>query len=195
LAKALRDPGGLDPICPPVFLGSNDISVDKCSASAQYRNVPESTATTAATESEINQHECSSSPTRKVFVRKTWLTPIFIVLVCGPLLGFSDSTTLDLTGKWIGTFHVLPQGGGPREDKAVLILKQQGGVVTGTLGPAESSQMPFRRGRITGNALRIEMQGNRVVFILTLDGDKLTGEIRDADHEGKILAHVDLKRG
>jgi hypothetical protein len=128
-------------------------------------------------------------------MRTTWLTPIFIVLVCGSLLGFSDSAAPDLTGKWLGTFHVLPQGGGPREDKAVVILKQQGDVVTGTLGPTESNQMPFRKGKVTGNTVRLEMQGNRVVFTLTLDGDKLTGEIRDADHESKILAHVDLKRG
>jgi hypothetical protein len=99
-----------------------------------------------------------------------------------------------LTGKWVGTFHILPQSGGPREDKAVVVLKQQGEEVTGTLGPSESNQMPLKKGKVTGNLLKIEMEGNRIVLTLTLDGDKLTGEIRDADDESKILARVDLKR-
>jgi len=55
--------------------------------------------------------------------------------------------------------------------------------------------MPLKKGKITGNSLKIEMEGNPVVFTLTLDGDKLIGEIRDAHDESKVLARVDLKRG
>src|SRR2546430_1653908 len=122
-------------------------------------------------------------------------SPIYIVLVCWSLLCFPACGAQNLTGKWVGTFHVLPQGGGPREDKAVVILKQQGEEVTGTLGETESKQMPLKKGKITRNSLKIEMEGNPVVFTLTLDGDKLTGEIRDAHDESKVLARVDLKRG
>jgi len=169
--------------------------VDKRGAQTQYRNIPYSSFTAAtAPESEINQQESSPPLTRRVQMRKIQLAPIFIVFICGSLLNFSDSAAPDLTGKWFGTFHVLPQGGGPREDRAVVILKQQGEVVTGTLGPSESNQMPLKKGKITGNFLKIEMEGNRIVFTLNLDGDKLMGEIRDAEDEKKILARVDLKR-
>jgi hypothetical protein len=123
------------------------------------------------------------------------LSPRYIVLVAGLLLTSCSLAAGNVTGKWVGIFHVLPQGGGPREDKAVVILKQQGEEVTGTLGETESKQMPLKKGKITGNFLKIEMEGNPVVFTLTLDGDKLTGEIRDAHEESRVLACLDLKRG
>ena len=100
----------------------------------------------------------------------------------------------DATGHWTGAFHVLPAGGGPRVDAAVVIFNQQGDVVTGTLGPSELNQLPFKKGRTTGKNLRIEMEGNAVVFVLTLDGDRLSGEIQDANDPSKILAKVELKR-
>jgi hypothetical protein len=131
---------------------------------------------------------------REGAMRKILLSPTYIVLVCWSLLCFPACGAQNLTGKWVGTFHILPQSGGPREDKAVVVLKQQGEEVTGTLGPSESNQMPLKKGKVTGNLLKIEMEGNRIVLTLTLDGDKLTGEIRDADDESKILARVDLKR-
>ena len=127
-------------------------------------------------------------------MKKLRLSPRYIVLVAGLLLTSCSLAAGNVTGKWVGVFHVLPQGGGPREDKAVLILKQQGEEVTGTLGETESKQMPLKKGKITGNSLKIEMEGNPVVFTLTVDGDKLTGEIRDAHEESKVLARVDLKR-
>ncbi len=128
-------------------------------------------------------------------MEKSRLSPRYIVLVAGLLLTSCSLAAGTVTGKWVGIFHVLPQGGGPREDKAVVILKQQDEEVTGTLGDTESKQMPLKKGKITGNSLKIEMEGNPVVFTLTLDGDKLIGEIRDAHDESKVLARVDLKRG
>jgi hypothetical protein len=129
-------------------------------------------------------------------MEKLRLSPRYIVLVAGLLLTSCSLAAGNVTGKWVGKFHILPQGGGPREDKAVVILKQQGEEVTGTLGETdESKQMPLKKGKITGNSLKIEMEGNPIVFTLTLDGDKLTGEIRDAHDESKVLARVDLKRG
>ena len=42
--------------------------------------------------------------------------------------------------------------------------------------------------------IRIEMENNRIVFVLTLEGDTLNGEIDDADEPSKVLARVELKR-
>lgn len=100
----------------------------------------------------------------------------------------------DATGHWTGAIHVLPAGGGQRVDAVVVIFEQQGDVVTGTLGPSEMNQLPFKKGRTTGKNLRIEMEGNPIVFVLTLDGDRLSGEIQDANDPSKILAKVELKR-
>ncbi len=100
----------------------------------------------------------------------------------------------DITGKWYGVFHVVTEQAAKRDDKAVLILKQQGDEVTGTLGATEENQLPFKKGKMTGNVLSIEMDGNPVVFTLKLDGNKLTGDIRDAQDRSKVLGQVDLTR-
>lgn len=80
------------------------------------------------------------------------------------------------TGQWFGWFHILPAGGGPREDVAVVILKQQGDEVTGTLGPSKANQLPFKKGKINGKTIHIEMENNPIAFVLILDGDHLNGD-------------------
>jgi hypothetical protein len=56
----LRDPDHIDPICPSVFVGSGDISLDERGAQTQHRNTPNCTTTTAATtEQEISRNEFS----------------------------------------------------------------------------------------------------------------------------------------
>jgi hypothetical protein len=184
-----------------VLARSSNVPLDERGSQTARGRFPSSASTTAspatttACEPEITGKRIWPVAKRKVPMRKTPHAPIFIVLLCWFSLCFPACGEQDLTGKWVGTFHVLPQGGGPREDKAVVFLKQQGEEVTGTLGPTESNQMPFKTGKIKGNALKIEMEGNRIVFTLTLDGGNLTGEIRDADRESRILARVELKRG
>jgi hypothetical protein len=76
----------------------------------------------------------------------------------------------------------------------VVILKQQGEETTGSLGPSKANQFPLKKGKISGKTIRMEMENNRIVFVLTLDGDRLNGEIDDADEPGKVLARVELKR-
>jgi hypothetical protein len=119
--------------------------------------------------------------------------PFLTILAC---LGILSSVALgaDVTGKWFGVFHVVTPDGGKRDDKAVLILKQQGDEVTGPLGETEEKQFPFRKGKMNGNMLTIEMDGNPVLFNLKLDGNKLTGELRDPQTPSKILGQVDLTR-
>ena len=119
--------------------------------------------------------------------------PFLTILAC---LGILSSVALgaDVTGEWFGVFHVVTPDGGKRDDKAVLILKQQGDEVTGSLGETEEKQFPFKKGKMNGNMLTIEMDGNPVLFTLKLDGNKLTGELRDPQTPSKILGQVDLTR-
>ena len=98
------------------------------------------------------------------------------------------------TGQWFGSFRVLPAGGGPREDVAIVILKQQGDEITGSLGPSKANQFPLKKGKISGKTIRVEMENNRIAFVLTLHGDHLNGEIDDADEPAKVLARVELTR-
>jgi len=98
------------------------------------------------------------------------------------------------TGQWFGTFHILPEGGGPRDDVAVVILNQRGDEITGSVGPSKANQFPLKKGKISGKIIRVEMESNRIVFVLTLDGDHLNGEIDDADEPTKVLGRVELAR-
>jgi|SRR5882757_7939347 len=100
----------------------------------------------------------------------------------------------DVSGKWVGVFHVTAPDGSKRDDKAVVILQQQGNEVTGSLGETEEKQFPFKKGKMNGNVLTIEMDRNPVVFTLKLEANKLTGEIRDAEDTSKVLGQVDLTR-
>jgi hypothetical protein len=59
---------------------------------------------------------------------------------------------------------------------------------------AEEKQFPFKKGKMNGNVLTIEMDRNPIVFILKLEANKLTGEIRDAEDTSKVLGQVDLTR-
>lgn len=113
------------------------------------------------------------------------------------LLAICFSVTLlgqDATGKWLGKFLVPLPSGQVREDSAFVILRQQHSEITGSLGPNESKQYPFKKGRIQGNQISIEWDGNPVLFLLRLDGEKLTGDMVDPRNQSKILGHVDLKR-
>jgi hypothetical protein len=52
----------------------------------------------------------------------------------------------------------------------------------------------WRKARSAEKRFKVEMENNRIVFVLTLDGDKLSGEIDDAGEPGKVLARVELSR-
>ena len=58
-------------------------------------------------------------------MRRIKRRPFQTILACLGILS-SVARGADVTGKWFGVFHVVTLNGGKRDDKAVLILKQQG---------------------------------------------------------------------
>lgn len=107
-----------------------------------------------------------------------------------------DTTvTQDLSGKWSGSFDVILPDGRVQHDTAVLILKQDGTVVTGSAGQAEDKQLQIKDGKAAGRELQfsIEAQGG-VVFHLHLEGDHLRGDAGGEMPGAKIKAKVDVLR-
>jgi hypothetical protein len=47
-----------------------------------------------------------------------------------------------VTGKWSGSFNATNPNGETKESTAVLVLKQTGTDITGTVGPNEDEQFP-----------------------------------------------------
>ena len=98
----------------------------------------------------------------------------------------------DVTGNWKGT--LIPENRDPAS--ALVILKQTGDVVTGTGGHDESDRHEITNGKVTGNTVTFDIQqGERTMrFVLTLDGDTLTGQITRERDGQQQTAKVNLKR-
>lgn len=87
----------------------------------------------------------------------------------------------DVTGKWTGSMSLNSGGDQP----AFAMLKQSGGVVTGSQGPSEDHQFPITSGHFDGKQLTIEARPGASVFKLSmkLEGNKLTGDVYEDDQK------------
>lgn len=98
----------------------------------------------------------------------------------------------DVTGTWKGTFTPENRDAGP----ALVILKQTGDTVTGTAGPDESERNEIANGKVTGNTITFEIpreEGN-MKFVLTLEGNSLTGQATRERDGQQQTAKLNLKR-
>lgn len=86
----------------------------------------------------------------------------------------------DVTGTWTGPLS-MTMGGETRDDTALLVLKQDGAAVTGSIGPNEGRRYDITKGTADGSSFLIEavVDGdNKIILRLKLEGEKLTGELK-----------------
>jgi hypothetical protein len=119
-------------------------------------------------------------------------------LICALALSALSLFGADVTGKWTGTFEVNHDGE-KRSADAFMVLKQEGGKITGTVGQSVEQQFPIKTGTIEGSRVQLEVvpdQGPALVkFDLTLDGDDhLSGDLTGEGGEGSLKGKIDLKR-
>jgi hypothetical protein len=96
------------------------------------------------------------------------------------LLALAAIAAADVTGTWTGPM-TMSNGTETRDDTAYLVLKQDGGTITGSIGPNEERRYNITKGTATGNDIYIEaaVQGeNKMVLRLKLDGEKLSGDLK-----------------
>ena len=94
----------------------------------------------------------------------------FLIMIA--LFGAFQSIALgaDVSGNWFGVFHVTAPDGSKRDDKAVVILQQQGDEVTGSLG---KEYRTAERGRQSGVPMHWRIQhfapeaGTLVVIVVS----------------------------
>ena len=104
-----------------------------------------------------------------------------------------------LAGTWIGTFDIttVPDGQTTKET-CVLVLKEEGGKVTGTAGSTEERQQPILNGKFDRGRLIFEVQNPPspvpVTFDLKLEVDRLHGEAVAEHGDQKMQAKIDFKR-
>jgi hypothetical protein len=119
-------------------------------------------------------------------------------LICALALSALSLFGADVTGKWSGTFEVSHDGE-KRSAGALMVLKQEGGKITGTVGPTAEQQFPIKTGTIEGSKVQLEVvpdQGPALVkFDLTLDGDDhMAGDLSGEGGEGTLTGKIDVKR-
>src|SRR5262245_66669005 len=102
------------------------------------------------------------------------------------------ATTLvaaDVTGTWRGTLTPEGRDAGP----ALLILKQEGNAVTGTVGPDENERHQITKGKVENDtvAFEVETPGGVMKFALKQNGGELVGDVtreRDGQQQTAKLA-------
>jgi hypothetical protein len=118
------------------------------------------------------------------------------LLVLMAALTVAAVADVDVTGKWSGTFNMTGPNGETNEGTALLILKQSGTDISGTVGPSEDEQFPIQKGKIEGEKITLEADhdGHTMKIDLVLAADRITGEAH-MDADGHVLnAKVDVTR-
>jgi hypothetical protein len=102
----------------------------------------------------------------------------------------------DVSGKWSGSFKTTTPDGEARDGTALLILKQTGSEITGSVGPDEGEQHAITKGKIEGDKITLESTdgGMTIKLELVLSGDRIAGEAT-ANGEGRTMkAKLDVTR-
>jgi hypothetical protein len=96
----------------------------------------------------------------------------------------------DVTGSWSGPLEAT-RNGETRTSTALLVLKQDGSKITGTIGPNEGSRTEISKGSIVGSDVTLEAvvaeRDLRVTLNLKLEGDKLVGDLKVASPDGQQM--------
>jgi hypothetical protein len=117
----------------------------------------------------------------------------FLVLAAVAIAATADA---DVTGKWSGSFNLTGPNGETKETTALLVLKQTGTEISGTVGPDEGERIEIQKGKIEGDKIVLEVaqDGATMTFALVLAADRITGEARMSREGQTAHAKVDVSR-
>ena len=121
---------------------------------------------------------------------KLWLLPCLAATL----------TAADVSGKWTGTVNVEDPSGGPNIEVRVRAdLQQKADAITGAIGRQEDqSGETIKNAKLDGTRLTFEVssaEANGLIkFTLTLDGDRLDGDMNGTMDGAAISGKVHLKR-
>jgi hypothetical protein len=126
----------------------------------------------------------------EVAMKKLWLLPCLA----------ASLMAADVSGKWTGNIIVEDPGGGSAIDTHVRAeIQQKPDAITGAIGRQEDKEgESIRNAKLDGNRLTFEVsstEANSVVkFALTLDGDRLNGEMTGEVDGLPVTGKVHLTR-
>jgi hypothetical protein len=118
-----------------------------------------------------------------------------LLLAIPPLL--RANTTDGVTGKWLGSMEVTSELGEVKHYSEVMLLNQQGAVISGSVGLNEARQTPIIDGKVAGDKVKFTVTlkgGAQLGFHLHHDGDQLRGFLRGRTKLGRVYAYMRLVR-
>lgn len=102
----------------------------------------------------------------------------------------------DVSGTWSGTLKITGPDGQTQDDTIHMILKQDGGKLTGTAGPSAGEQLPIEKGAVEGNNVTMEVPipNGAFKFAIVLEGEHLKGDVALSAGGQTMKATMDATR-
>jgi hypothetical protein len=106
------------------------------------------------------------------------------------------ASAADVSGTWSGTLKITGPDGQTQDDTIHMVLKQDGGKLTGTAGPSAGEQLPIEKGAVDGNKVTMEVPipNGAFKFDVVLEGDHLKGDVALAAGGQTMKAKMDATR-
>jgi hypothetical protein len=123
-------------------------------------------------------------------MKKLWLLPCLAAALMAA----------DVSGKWTGNVEVAdPTGGSTIDTKVRAELRQKADAITGTIGRQEDQKgESIQNAKLDGKRLTFEVSAAEadglIKFVLTLDGDRLDGDMSGSMDGTAIAGKVHLSR-
>jgi len=103
-------------------------------------------------------------------------------------------TLPNVSGTWSGNIAITMPDGAVTRDTAVLVLRQDGPALNGTVGSSIDKQSVIDNGRADAGGIRFHLSaGGGMNFLLHLDGETLSGEATAQTPRGTISARLDAR--
>jgi hypothetical protein len=121
---------------------------------------------------------------------------LFLCLILAAALAGVAMADVDVTGKWSGTLNLAGPNGETKETTALLVLKQTGAEITGTVGPNEEQQFPIQKGKIEADVITLQADhdGHTLTLDLKLVSGRITGEVSMTGDGQSMKAKLDVGR-
>jgi hypothetical protein len=128
-------------------------------------------------------------------MRRWWLLFFLLAPALPVMMGGAD-----ISGRWSGSIEVLDAGGGNSITTPVRAeFEQKANLVSGTIGRKEDERSEsIRNGKIEGSRISFEVSSPETLsamkFNLTLQGDRMEGEMKGMVDSGEIVGKVRLTK-
>jgi hypothetical protein len=121
------------------------------------------------------------------------------LLLCLALVALASlpaAADVNVTGNWSGTFTMIGPNGETKDSTALLVLKQTGAEITGTVGPDENERYNIAKGTIDGNKISLDVAegDHQIRFELVLAEDSIKGDAHMTAGNDERHAKIDVKR-